>query len=87
LELVDQAFRLTFYNAKKHPVAADKTSAVLWWPVHYQPNNERTELTPSDNPAVLASPYSVRPPYSFKLHISLLADGVDPEDYVLDFSA
>ena len=88
LELKDGTFQLTFYDAKKHPVAADKSSAVFWWPVHYQPNPERTELTPTDNPAVFASPYKVKPPYAFKLHITLLAPGSsDVESYVIDFSA
>jgi hypothetical protein len=87
VELKDESFVITFYNAKKKPIPADVGSAVLWWPVHYQPNPERTELSSSDNPAVLTSSYSVKPPYAFKLHISLLADGKDPEVYVIDFSA
>jgi hypothetical protein len=86
LELKDSTFVLTFYNAKKKPVAADKSGAAMRWPVHYQPNDERTELLPTGDPAVLASDYTVRPPYSFKLHITLL--GGDPnavESYVIDF--
>jgi hypothetical protein len=88
VELKDGTFQLTFYNAKKHPVPADKSSAVFWWPVHYQPNPERTELTPTDHAAVLASPYLVKPPYAFKLHISLLGadSSSDVESYVIDFS-
>ena len=42
VELKDGTFRVTFYNEKKKPVPADKASAVLRWPVHYQPNNERS---------------------------------------------
>jgi hypothetical protein len=88
LELKDSTFVLTFYNAKKKPVAADKSGAVMRWSVHYQPNDERTELVPTGNPAVLASDYTVKPPYAFKLHITLL--GSDPKDdvetYVIDFS-
>jgi hypothetical protein len=88
LELKDSTFVLTFYNAKKKPVAADKSGAVMRWSVHYQPNDERTELVPTGDPAVLASDYTVKPPYSFKLHITLL--GSDPKDdvetYVIDFS-
>lgn len=99
IEVKDQNFWMTFYNHKKKPVAADASAAVLWWSVQYQTNPERTELTPSSNPAVLASAYVVRPPYSFKLHITLLSDAnagsapaygaappPAPESYVIDFS-
>jgi hypothetical protein len=87
VELKDGTFRVTFYNEKKKPVPADKASAVLRWPVHYQPNNERTELLPTDDPAVLASDYPVKPPHTFKLHISLLSPSTaDVESYVIDFS-
>jgi hypothetical protein len=89
VELKGGTFRLTFYNDKKKPVAADRTSAVFRWPVHYQPNDERTELVGTDDEAVLASPYPIKPPYSFKLHIALLGgdqkDGV--ESYTINFSA
>jgi hypothetical protein len=87
VEVKDGTFHLTFYNDKKKPVPADKTSAVFRWPVHYQPNDERTELSPTDDPSVLASTYTVRPPLSFKLHIALLSDSSkDTEGYVIDFS-
>ncbi|HXN35641.1 MAG TPA: hypothetical protein VN877_05685 [Opitutaceae bacterium] len=96
LEIRDQNFVLTFYNAKKKPVAADASAAVLWWSVQYQSNPERTELTSSSNPSVLASALTVRPPYSFKLHISLLTDAGSappggaappvPESFIIDFS-
>jgi hypothetical protein len=98
IEIKDQNFVMTFYNDRKKPVAADVSAAVLWWPVQYQTNNERTELTGSGNPAVLTSPMVIRPPYTFKLHITLLADASasgppqgagsppEPESYVVDFS-
>lgn len=87
LELKDNSFVLTFYNAKKKPTPADKTAAILRWSVHYQPNDERTELTPSGDPAVFSSPYPVKPPHSFNLHITLISDTKDaPESYVIDFT-
>ncbi len=87
VELKGGAFRITFYNDKKKPTPADKASAVLRWPVHYQPNSERTELLPTDDPAVLASDYPVKSPHSFKLHISLLSgSSSDVESYVIDFA-
>jgi hypothetical protein len=90
VELKEGSFQLTFYNEKKNPIPADRTSAVFRWPVHYQPNDERTELLPTDNPAVLGSTYPVKPPYAFKLHITVLGgsdnDKDSPESYVLDFT-
>jgi hypothetical protein len=98
IEVKDQNFLMTFYNEKKKPIAADVAAAVLWWPVQYQPNPERTELTGSSNPDVLASAYVVKPPYSFLLHITLLTDADSgaapsggepppaPESYVINFS-
>ncbi len=88
LELREHTFRLTFYDAKKKPVAADVTSAVLRWPVRYQPNDERTLLVPTDDPSVLASSYWVKGPLAFKLHITLLVEGktdAPPESYVIDY--
>jgi hypothetical protein len=88
IELKDSNFVMTFYNAKKKPVAADASSAVLWWPVHYQPNPERTELVPTDSASVFASSYTVKPPYSFLLHVTLLFTGKPDltESYVINFS-
>jgi hypothetical protein len=85
--VVDRTFRMTFYDDKKNPVPADATSVVLRWPVHYQPNDERTELLPTDDPSVLASSYAVKGPLIFKLHITLLtASKPDAaEVYTIDF--
>jgi hypothetical protein len=82
------SFQLTFYNDKKKPIPADKTSAVFRWAVHYQPNDERTELTPGGDPSVLASSYPVKPPHTFILHIALLGgdDKDKVEGYTVDFS-
>ncbi|HEY1792787.1 MAG TPA: hypothetical protein VGG34_07705 [Opitutaceae bacterium] len=89
LELKENHFLLHFYNAKKKPEDADASSAVLKWAVHYQPNDERTELAPTDDPSTLGSGYTIRAPHSFKLHIALFTptSGDNPESYVIDFSA
>ena len=87
VEIKGGTFHLSFYNDKKKPIPADRSSAVFRWSVHYQPNAERTELLPTDDPAVLASAYPVKPPLTFKLHIALFSDSIkDPEGYTLDFS-
>jgi hypothetical protein len=88
VELKDNAFQVTFYDAKKHPVAADRTSAILRWSVHYQPNDERTELLPTGDAAVLGNAYTVKPPYNIHLHVTLLGGATEePESYLVDFSA
>jgi len=88
IELDGNTFKMTFYDAKKKPTPADASSAVLWWPVHYQPNPERTELTPTGDSSVLASSYSVKPPHTFILHVTLLFAGKPDaaESYVVNFS-
>ena len=88
IEIKNNCFVLTFYNEKKKPTPADASSAIMRWPVHYQPNDERTELLPSADPAVLTSAYAVRPPHSFLLHIVLLfaAKPDASEAYVVNFS-
>jgi hypothetical protein len=87
VEVKDRTFRMTFYNEKKKPVPADVSSAILRWPVHYQPNDERTQLLPTDDPAVLASEYTVKGLLSFKLRITLLTESKPDavETYVIDF--
>lgn len=89
VEIVGGNFKITFYNEKKKPVAADRSSAVLRWPVHYQPNNEHTELLPTSDPAVLSNAYPVRAPYVFhKLHIVLMNEGgADAESFDQDYPA
>jgi hypothetical protein len=88
VEVKDRTFRVTFYNEKKNPVPADVSSAILRWPVHYQPNDERVQLLPTDDPAVLASEYAVKGPLTFKLRITLLTEGKPDsvESYVIDFN-
>jgi hypothetical protein len=87
VEVTDRAFKMTFYNDKKKPVPADVSSAILRWPVHYQPNDERIQILPTDDPSVLASSYAVKGPLSFKLRITLLTESKPDaaETYVIDF--
>ncbi len=88
LALVSGTFKLTFYDAKKKPVAPDVTRANLIWKVHYQSLPERTVLNP--NGKALTSEYIVKPPHSFYLTIILVkGDGDDAptETFNLDFHA
>lgn len=85
---VDGGFRVSFYGPDRKPIVADVSQIVMRWPVKYQPNDERTLLTPVGDGKVLASDRIVRPPYHFKLYLTLLKspDDPTPETYVVDFS-
>ena len=77
IELVGGNFKITFYDAKRHVVAAPVNRAALHWPVKYRPADERTVLNLSPDGKSLTSGKVVKPPYLFKLYITFLADGAD----------
>lgn len=88
LQVVDGKFVLAFYGADKKPVAADVTHAAVRWIVHYKPTNERTVLNVTEDGMTLTSSMYVRPPYLFRLYLSLLGanEGEEIESYGnLDF--
>jgi len=92
LQIVNGTFKLSFYDAKKKPVAPDVASGAFRWNVNYQKMPERTILSPSGT--ALVSDKTVKPPYSFKLFVTLFkqagggADGSDAgaESFTVDFS-
>jgi hypothetical protein len=83
----DGKFKVSFYDAKKKPAPVDVARATARWPVHYKVFDERTVLNPDPDGAVLTSPKFVRPPYTFKLYLSLFVEGSAEavESYVIDF--
>lgn len=83
----DGRFKISFYDAKKKPVPVDVSRASARWPVHYKVFDERTVLNPNGDGTALTSPKFVRPPYTFKLYLSLFGEGNDQavEQYVIDF--
>jgi hypothetical protein len=88
IAIVDSTFRLSFYDAEKKPVAPDVARAALRWPVKYQPGDERTVLNLASDGKSLASAFVVRPPYFFKLFITLIAEDAPSgagETFVVDF--
>ncbi len=91
IKIQDNTFRVSFYDKDKKPIPADVASIALRWPVPYQPNPERTVLTPVGDGKVMSSEKTVRPPFHFKLFITLLK-GSTPgetstdESYVVDFA-
>ncbi len=87
LQVSGGTFQLGFYDAKKKPAKADVVRAVLRWTPNYKPGTEIYVLEPSADGQMLTSPRIVRPPYHFKLFVSLFAAGVEQptESFVLDF--
>jgi hypothetical protein len=90
VRLVDGAWRVTFYNAKRKPVPPDVARMALRWDAKYKLGEERVVLNPGGDANSMTHPKIVRPPLTFKLFITLLAsspDGTDAasENYNLDF--
>lgn len=88
VQIVNGVFKLTSYDAKKKPVAADFTRVALRWPVSYQPNPERTLLTPGGGIGAFTSEKVVKPPHAFKLFITLIkgeAADAPVENLTVDF--
>src|SRR5262249_51909325 len=87
IEIKNNNFVLSFYDAKKKKVAPDLPRATLRWPVKYQPTDERTVLNPGSDGFSLTSPKGIRAPHTFKLYVSLFAEGKDDaaESYVVDY--
>lgn len=91
VKVVNNTFQVHFYDKNRKPTPVDVSSIALRWPVPYQPNPERTLLTPRGDGTTMSSPKAVRPPFRFKLFVTLLkadASGQDQvvEDYVVDFA-
>jgi hypothetical protein len=87
LTLENSNFKLAFYDEKKLPVAADVTRATARWVVHYSVYDERTILMPTADGMALTSTKFVRPPYLFKLYLTLIVEGrtEPPESYTIDY--
>lgn len=82
LQLVGGTFKLAFYDMKKKPVAPDVARAMLRWDPKGKVGQERVVLNRSG--MALSSPRPVKPPYVFKLFITLIpeaaAAGADNPD-------
>lgn len=90
LSLADGKFKLTFYDKKKKPTKVDVTRALFRWANVHGPGDNRAILNP-DGANSLVGVQFVRPPYVFKVFVSLLkGDGDEAqvvESYVVDFRA
>jgi hypothetical protein len=84
-EVVGGQFKLSFYDAKKKPMAVDVTRASARWPNPRGPGDYRTVLNSSGNALVGSKP--VLPPYTFNVYLTLLQGEGDEakavENYVV----
>jgi hypothetical protein len=72
LQIVNGVFKITSYNAKKKPAAADFSKITLRWTPQNVRTSEFTTLTPGGSVGVFSSDKIVRPPYSFHLFVTLV---------------
>lgn len=95
LKLEGGTYKLSFYDAKKKPVAPDVLRAAARWNPNYKLGSERMILNAGSDGKSLVGSKPVRPPYAFKLYLTLLkgdaqGDGEGEqavETFVIDFRA
>jgi hypothetical protein len=92
VEIVNGTFKISFYDAKKKPIAPDVVRAALRWDAKYKVGQERLILNPDAEGKALAAPKVIRPPYNFKLYITLIKEPTETENpvgesHVIDFKA
>lgn len=96
LTLEGGTFKLSFYDKDKKAAPADVTRAAARWNPNYKQGSERIILNVSADGKALVGGKPVRPPYVFKLFLTLLKS--DPaagdsgaeqavESYTVDFRA
>jgi hypothetical protein len=78
-------FKLSFYDEKKKPVDADAVRALARWDPP-RGDQERSVLNPSGDGKSLTGNVKVRPPYVFKVFITVIgADDKVLESHAVDF--
>lgn len=91
IQVVNGAFKVTFYNDKKKPApAGDVDRAALRWNSIHKKGDERVVLLPDGTGLSFTAGTAVRPPYNFKLFVTLIKDATDgqpatTESYTVDF--
>lgn len=75
LQIVNNTFLLSFYDAQKKKTAPDVARATMRWTVKSQPNDERAVLNPGSDGTSLSSPKAVRPPHNFRAFVALFVEG------------
>ena len=74
--VADNGFVLTFFNEQKMPVAPDVQHGLVRY-AYAAKSRDRTVLTRSADGKTLVSPGNVRPPWVFRVHLALFAEGPD----------
>ncbi|MBI2517137.1 MAG: hypothetical protein HYV95_09500 [Opitutae bacterium] len=98
LKLENGTYKLTFYDAKKKPATPDVTRAAARWNPNYKLGSERMILNSGSDGKSLVGSKTVRPPYAFKLYLTLLKGAATGEgdngegeqaveSFVVDFRA
>ncbi len=92
VQIVGGTFKISFYDAKRKPIATDIVRAALRWDPKYKVGSERVVLNRTEDGLALTSPKNIRPPYLFKLYITLLKSASEGEavegageTHVIDF--
>lgn len=88
IELADGGFKISFYDKDKKQIPCDVAQATARWNPSYKKGDERRVLNlSSDGKNLISNPPMVRPPYNFKLFVTLLsADDQVVESFpALDF--
>ena len=90
MQIVNSTFKISFYDANRKPAKADVARALLRWVPKSRSGSEWVVLNLSEDGKSLVSPKTIRPPYFFKLFITLLKDAPAGEEaagetYVVDF--
>jgi len=90
LQVVGGTFKLTCYDAKKKPAEANFTRATVRWDAKHKAGDERAVLNPTGDGKSFGAPKAVRPPYVFKVFLTLITEGADgqttaTENYTVDF--
>jgi hypothetical protein len=87
LAVVDGKLTLTFYDAHKKQVPADVARARARFAVRYKATEERIVLNPTADGSALTSAQFIRPPYIYRIFLTLFAEGNDEpvEHYVENF--
>jgi len=78
--IVGGTFKISFYDAKRKPAQADVARALLRWDPKYKQGSERVVLTLAADGKSLASAKTIRPPYAFRLFITLLKNEAATEE-------
>lgn len=90
IQILNSNLRIAFYDAKRQPVAADLDRIVARWDPKYKVGEERVVLLPDGEGKVFTAGRAIRPPYQFKLFLTLVREakpGREPltETLVVDF--